>query len=342
MSGEKNHNIDELVNKAVKSALKAGAAIMEVYGRDDFGVETKADNSPVTVADLQAHNIIAGVLGRTGLPLLSEEGRDIPFGERKAWRLFWLVDPLDGTKEFIRRNGEFTVNVALVEDGNPLAGVVYGPAVDVLYTGIAGRGAWRLDNASGVLAAEAVSGNDTGNRREPAGGAGRTVADRGTEADRWGGGGSNRGTGTGSNLDTEGGYAWRTKGVSLPCTSKKGYGIMASRSFPDKRTMTFIGDFSKKFSDTRIVARGSSLKLCMIAEGEADIYPRFRNISEWDTAAGHAIVLASGGRVVQAARPDQQLVYNKRESTNPWFIAFRNCELLDAVREMIPPENNDK
>lgn len=319
--------MEGLLSLAAKAALKAGGAIMEVYSQDDMGVENKADNSPVTVADLRADAVIASVLEISGLPLLSEEGRNIPFGERKAWDRFWLVDPLDGTKEFISRNGEFTVNIALVEGQTPVAGVIYAPVSDVLYAGIAGRGAWRLDAASG-------NPEDAGLEA-----AGESAEKKNV----------NCGDGAAGHHDPVGGHArdgaefhgaaLPEGAVTLPCIGKKGYGIVASRSFLDDRTGAFVDGFCRKFEGARIVTSGSSLKLCMLASGEADIYPRFSNISEWDTAAGHAIVVASGGFVVQALRTDMPLLYNKRDSLNPWFIACRSRELLEAVSDMIPKES---
>ncbi len=275
----------ELIDVAMRASLEAGKVIMEVYGEKGLVVKSKADNSPVTAADLRADEAIAGVLGITGLPVLSEEGRDIPFAERQEWKRLWIVDPLDGTREFINRNGEFTVNIALVEEGKPVAGVVYAPVSDVLYAGGRGLGAWRTDGASEAFTSDPYLPE---------------------------------------------------KGTPMPFVHRSGYGIVASRSFRDKRTDNFIRMFAARFGNTRIVTRGSSLKLCMLAEGEADIYPRFGNISEWDTAAGHAIVLASGGHVVEALRIDRELVYNKEVSCNPWFIAFRDHKLLEGVTDLIP------
>ena len=316
-------DIEGLMDVAAVAALDAGAAIREVYLCDDFGIRKKADDSPVTLADLRADTVITRLLGETGLPLLSEEGRVIPFGERKAWGLFWLVDPLDGTKEFISRNGEFTVNIALVHNGKPVAGVVYAPVTDVLYAGMAGVGAWRVDRASGALRHVADSGPsrsnqdsaDLGNSFNPAASPDREIRDSGP---------------------AHVGPSLIESAVALPCSSRDGYGIAASRSFPDELTGTFIDEFCRMYSDTRIITRGSSLKLCMLAEGEADIYPRFRSIYEWDTAAGHAIVLASGGHVVEALRTGRELSYNKESCRNPWFIAFRNHGLLESVKGLIP------
>ena len=323
MFRESGYNVEELLSTAVRAALEAGAAIMEVYLYDDFGVREKADNSPVTLADLRADDIIARLLGETGLPLLSEEGRVIPFGERKAWRLSWLVDPLDGTREFISRNGEFTVNIALVEDGNPVAGVVYAPVIDVLYAGLSGAGAWRVDGASKALRPDAGKGPSRSNQHSADSGFSLNLPG---SPDREG-----QDSGHGN-----GGLSLLKSAVALPCAGKDGYGIAASRSHPDDRTGAFIEEFCEMYSGTRIITRGSSLKLCMLAEGEADIYPRFRSISEWDTAAGHAIVLASGGHIVEALRIGRELVYNKEVNRNPWFIGFRDHKLLESVKGLIP------
>jgi len=135
----------ELLNIAIKASLEAGKEIMKIYTDPsrDFGVEKKADNSPLTLADKAAHKCIAACLSDTHIPVLSEEGRHNPYEDRKQWKRLWIVDPLDGTKEFIKKNGEFTVNIALVEDGVPVVGVVYVPVKDVLYYGIVGDGAWK-------------------------------------------------------------------------------------------------------------------------------------------------------------------------------------------------------
>jgi 3'(2'), 5'-bisphosphate nucleotidase len=143
------------IKKIIDTAIKAGRAILEVYNSEDFGVEQKADNSPLTKADKAAHRVIMEGLNDTGYPVLSEEGAAIPYEERKRWNKFWLVDPLDGTKEFIKRNGEFTVNIALIENGKPLFGVVYVPVTDTLYWGSVGAGAFKA-KGSALDKAEAI------------------------------------------------------------------------------------------------------------------------------------------------------------------------------------------
>jgi 3'(2'), 5'-bisphosphate nucleotidase len=288
MAGQGVYNTEDLLDLAARTAIRAGQEILEIYGKPGIDVRLKADDTPVTQADMRANAIITSALGSSGLPVMSEEGGEIPFDERKEWRLFWLVDPLDGTKEFIDRNGEFTVNIALIKGQTPLAGVVYVPVSDVLYTGVAGR-AIRHQGASGI---------------------------------------------SGSFNASHGGPG--SKSVRLPCAVEKNYDIVGSRSFMDEKTLAFIGRFRKKYRDSSLVTCGGALKLCMIAEGSAAIYPRLSNISEWDTAAGHAVILAAGGNVVQALHTDRPLVYNKESSTNPWFIAFLDRGWPCAVSGLIP------
>ncbi|MBE0663706.1 MAG: 3'(2'),5'-bisphosphate nucleotidase CysQ [Bacteroidales bacterium] len=267
----KERHRNNLLTLAIQAALAAGKEILKVYGRSDFEVELKSDNSPLTLADRIAHQTITEILASATIPLLSEESVSIPFRERKAWKTFWLVDPLDGTKEFIRRNGEFTVNIALIENHSPTKGVIYVPVLDELYAGDVQHGAWKITSASAVAPADMlISG----------------VATR------------------------------------LPVNHNSSPGIVASRSHLNPETSAFVEGMKRKYPDARIVSRGSSLKLCMIAEGSAGIYPRFAPTSEWDTAAGHAIVVASGGKVLLAANNDQSLRYNKENILNPWFIAL--------------------
>lgn len=260
----------DLLQTAITSSLSAGRAILNVYGTEDFGVELKADNSPLTIADKRSHQIIADDLETTGIPILSEEGRDIPFTERKHWKRFWLVDPLDGTKEFVKRNGEFTVNIALIKNGKPVMGVIYLPVTDVLYFGSSEVGAYRLENAEKEI----------------------------TDKD------------------------WNEKAIKLPVSqNREDYRVVASRSHMNADTESFVDKLRQRHSQIEIVSKGSSIKLCLVAEGEADIYPRFGPTSEWDTAAGHAIILASGGKVVLAEDESKALTYNKENILNPYFIA---------------------
>lgn len=272
---ERTPDLQPLLDVAVAAAIEAGRAILEVYA-SDFAVQSKEDRSPLTLADKRSHEVIASRLGASGAahyPLLSEEGRNIPYAERKAWEMFWLVDPLDGTKEFIKRNGEFTVNIALIRAQRPVLGVIYVPVTDVLYYAAQGLGAWRLDRAA--------AGADRGTAvRLPATDAGR------------------------------------------PCT------VVASRSHLSPETEAFLQELKGRHGRMEIVSAGSSLKFCLVAEGKADVYPRFAPTMEWDTAAGQAIVAEAGGTVVRST--DQvAMVYNKEDLLNPWFLVTGSP---DAVR----------
>jgi len=240
-------------------AKRAGAEILDVYARD-FDISSKADRSPLTQADLRAHRtIVEGLQALTPqIPVLSEEASDIPFEERRGWQRYWLVDPLDGTKEFISRNGEFTVNIALIENHAPVLGVVYVPVKDTLYSGIVGEGAFR----------------QIGN------------------------------------------------GESTPihvCTpAAPTLRIVGSRSHAKAGS---LDPYLDKLGPHTLLSIGSSLKFCLVAEGSADLYPRFGPTSEWDTAAAHAVVEAAGGAVVDAQ--GQPLRYNlKAELLNPHFFVF--------------------
>ncbi len=258
--------LSRLATAAVAIARRAGAEIMDVYGSGDFGETTKSDDSPLTQADLRAHRaIVAGLEALSpALPVLSEESVEIPYETRRQWSRYWLVDPLDGTKEFLSRNGEFTVNIALIDNQEAVLGVVYVPARDTMYWGVVGQGAHRQDS-QGVTAIHAQSTTST-----PV----RVVGSR-----------SHRG----DSLD----------------------------AFLDK-----IGPYE-------LIPVGSALKLCMVAEGSADVYPRLGLTSEWDTAAAHAVVSAAGGTVVQA--DGSALRYNAKENIlNPYFLVY-----ADGTRDWV-------
>ncbi len=262
--------------KTMEAALAAGKAILEVYQGSvaDFCVEQKADNSPLTLADRRAHETILSRLQETGIPVLSEEGRHLPYEVRARWERLWIVDPLDGTKEFIKRNGEFTVNIALVENGVPVFGIVYVPVKDVLYWGGTASGAYKLEHAS-------VCGIRS--------------------------------------LDDMEDAAWR-----LPCAKeRKAFVVVASRSHLSAETEAYINQKRGMYPEVEIVSVGSSIKICWVAEGLADEYPRFAPTMEWDTAAGHAIARAAGAEVCRADT-GEPLGYNKPDLLNPWFIVKRN------------------
>ena len=255
--------VDTLLEETSHIARRAGDAILEIYRDVDPGVTFKSDDSPLTRADLASHRIIAAALDELTpeIPLLSEEGAGSPYAERRDWRRFWLVDPLDGTKEFIRRNGEFTVNIALIEGGAPVLGVVHVPVRASTFSGAAGLGAWRHD-----------AGNGT--EQSPR----QTIRAAGTGGDD--------------------------------------LAVAASRSHPGPHLAAFL----ERLPEHRLISMGSSLKLCMVAEGRADLYPRLGPTMEWDTAAAHAVVTAAGGRVLDFdGRP---LRYNKQDLHNPYFIVL--------------------
>ena len=261
---------------AIQAALKAGSEIMDVYTdpNADFEIEKKADNSPLTIADRKSHAVIAEMLANTPYPVLSEEGKKIPVEERKEWNELWVVDPLDGTKEFIKRNGEFTVNIAYIKDGQPEAGVIYVPAKKQLYFADTEWGAYKADNLSALQEDATIESLISASRRLPE-----------------------------------------------PENKHGNFVIVASRSHLTPETQAYIDDMKKKHDKVETVSSGSSLKLCLVAEGKADVYPRFAPTMEWDTAAGHAIVRAAGGEVCQAGK-NEPLHYNKENLLNPWFIVF--------------------
>lgn len=265
------------IGRLARICREAGEAILKVYGTD-FAVETKADQSPVTLADRASHERIAEGLGRAypDVPLLSEEGRETPYGERRGWRRFWLVDPLDGTKEFVKRNGEFTVNIALVEDGYPVFGMIYAPVLDVLYYGDS-RGAYKAERQGAAIPLR-VRGEASG----AAAGGTAGAADRGADAG-----------------------------------AEDAVVLVESRSHPSPETAAYAAGLHPR--KVRRIERGSSLKLCAVAEGAAHVYPRFGPTMEWDTAAGQAIVEAAGGVVLS---PDgERLRCNTERLVNGSFIA---------------------
>ena len=267
---------DQLLRTAVNAATAAGRAIMEVYEdpAQDFGIELKADNSPLTRADRRADGVIAAALAPTGISILSEESAHAPYDERREWRRLWIVDPLDGTKEFIKRNGDFTVNIALAEAGSPALGVVYAPATRELYWGACGIGAGKINNV------------------EP----GRSFASAAEV---------------------------RRESAALPCAAgTRPFTVVASRSHLSAETQACIDSLRREHPGLATVSRGSSLKLCMVAEGLADVYPRFAPTMEWDTAAGQAVAEAAGCRVASAG-DGRRLAYNKPDLHNPWFIVSR-------------------
>ena len=258
---------NSLLKIAIESSIHAGKAILEVY-KKDFQVDYKEDDSPLTDADRRANAIIVDELEKTEIPIISEESKQADYAERKNWTKCWMVDPLDGTKEFVKKNGEFTVNIALIENQKPVLGVIYVPAKDEIYfADVNDQKAYfaRLNDcvtADEVIEmAESISPKDSDELR-----------------------------------------------------------IVGSRSHMNDETKAFIDQQkSKTDKPISIVSRGSSLKLCLVASGQADIYPRFAPTMEWDTAAGHAICNAVGVTLIDQDT-QKEMLYNRENLTNPYFL----------------------
>ncbi len=256
-----SHIDEQMLGPLLDIASQASEAILKIYATN-FQVETKQDRSPVTAADIAAHETILRGLKRLtpDLPVLSEESSQIPFSERRRWDRYWLVDPLDGTKEFISRNGDFTVNIALVQEHAPVVGVVHMPVENLSYYGVVGAGAFCSEAGSvpQVIHVRPLSGQPV-----------RVVASR-----------SHRGP--------------------------------------------LLDGYLEKLGAHETLSRGSALKFCLVAEGAADVYPRLGPTYEWDTAAGHAVLLAAGGHVM--AVDGSPLSYNSKESLlNPHFLAYADA-----------------
>ncbi|QDO93221.1 3'(2'),5'-bisphosphate nucleotidase CysQ [Formosa sediminum] len=254
---------------AIEASLKAGEVIMQVYDTA-FNVELKDDKSPLTEADKKANDIINSFLIPTEIPIISEENKQTDYNIRKTWETCWIVDPVDGTKEFIKRNGEFTVNIALVTNGKPVLGVIYVPAVKTLY-----------------------------------------YADVNTKK------------GFKVVLDSHNSTLDFILEHATPLQPKKANSnpvqVVGSRSHMSQDTLDFVDTLKEKGSDVEIVSKGSSLKFCLVAEGNADVYPRFAPTMEWDTAAGQAICNAVGVEVI-SKDTEKGLLYNKENLLNPYFL----------------------
>jgi len=249
-------NQDKWLLLAIKAAREAGEKILDIYNQD-FEVKFKKDKSPLTLADQKANEIIESHLINSKIPILSEEGNQPEYEQRKNWDMLWIVDPLDGTKEFVKKNGEFTVNIALVEKGIPIIGVIFAPVKDTLYYG-SYKGAFREINE---------------------------------------------------------------KTIQLPIKNKSQIlYVVSSRSHNTKETDEYFEKLKKEKGAIEILSIGSSLKFCLVAEGSADIYPRFSPTMEWDTAAGHAIANYAGKKVIDLVSK-REITYNRKNLKNNWFIA---------------------
>ncbi|MDC7999112.1 3'(2'),5'-bisphosphate nucleotidase CysQ [Gilvibacter sediminis] len=256
---------------AVKAALDAGRVIMEVY-EAPFDVEIKDDNSPLTIADKKANDVINSYLQPTGIPIISEENKQLDYSERKHWEQCWIVDPLDGTKEFIKRNGEFTVNIALTHLGVPKLGVIYAPYTRELY----------FAQTEAEKAYKVVVPENEQHQAEALMEAAQPIH---------------------------------------PSPDEKQMRIVGSRSHLNDDTKAYIDGLTTA-KEKEIVSKGSSLKFCLVAEGKADVYPRFAPTMEWDTAAGQAICEAVGVHVV-ALPANSPMRYNREDLLNPWFLVTK-------------------
>lgn len=263
-------NIDELLKLAIEAAVNAGKEIIEIY-KNDFDVELKDDSSPLTIADKNANSIINLYLIKTNIPIISEENKQTDYSIRKEWDLCWIVDPLDGTKEFIKKNGEFTVNIALIKNNKPILGIIYVPVTKELFYGNSDtKKAYKL-----------------------------TVYEY---------------------FDSDELYSQSDKIIRIPNQDQNHLRIVGSRSHMNKETEEFVRSMEKQNNKINIVSKGSSLKFCIVAEGKADIYPRFAPTMEWDTAAGHAICNAVGIQIIDK-NTNKELLYNKENLLNPSFIS---------------------
>lgn len=257
-----------LLASVAEISRRAGEEILAVYRHSgDIASQTKSDDSPLTEADTRANALIVRELQKLtpSIPLLSEESALPPYALRQQWREYWLIDPLDGTKEFIKRNDEFTVNIALVRGGVPVLGVVHAPALAKTWTGLLGSGAWKQAGAESL-----------------------------------------RAIGT----------------ASMPAESSSGkIRVVASRRHGAESLEGVLDNLARQFNEVELVNMGSSLKICMLAEGGADLYPRLAPTSEWDTAAAQAVLCAAGGMV---CRTDfSPLRYNSKDDVlNPFFLAM--------------------
>lgn len=261
---------EELLQLVIEAAILAGKETLKYYGKE-IDVDYKSDDSPLTQADLASNKLIMSFLDKTDIPVLSEENTNAEYEVRKSWETLWIVDPLDGTKEFVKNRDEYTINIALVKGTTPVLGVIYVPVKDILYFGESSMGAFKVENAFSTY-------NDFG--------------------------------------------AIKSKAKQIPYKKNSDKIVLvASQSHRNEATDTFIAKIEKQHSKVEIQSYGSSLKLCMVAEGIADIYPRIAPTMEWDTAAGQAIAESAGCKVVRYPELDT-VTYNKENLLNPWFVVY--------------------
>jgi 3'(2'), 5'-bisphosphate nucleotidase len=285
---EKPDQLKDHLLTALLASKEAGKAILDVY-KQEFDVSYKEDDSPLTLADRRSHDIIVSYLADSSeksFPILSEEGKEISFDQRHVWEYFWLIDPLDGTKEFIKRNGEFTVNIALIYQHRPVLGVIFAPVNETYYFASEGFGSYRLKDDS---AFRLLKGRVSEIERD------RVLNEILNQSDRLP-------------------YCNRPSGID-----DSPFVVVGSRSHPSKEFESFVKTMKEQHAKVEVISSGSSLKLCLVAEGRADIYPRMGPTMEWDTAAGQAIVEQASGSVMNY-ETCEPLKYNKKNLLNPWFI----------------------
>jgi len=269
-------DLKEFLLAAINCSIEAGKEILEIYNNSNFEIEFKTDNSPLTIADKTSNSIIVNHLKKFNIPILSEEGKETHFYERKNWKYYWLIDPLDGTKEFIKKNDEFTVNIALLRNNQPILGVIYTPVLKDLYFASEKLGSFKI-NIDETMS----SLND-----------------------------------------------FVQNAHQLPLHENNTNVVVASRSHLSEETQQFIDILKQQTDKLMSISKGSSLKLCLVAEGNADLYPRFAPTMEWDIAAGHAIVIYSGGNIFQYPGK-KDIEYNKENLLNPWFLVIsRNNKFI--------------
>ena len=261
----------ELLQTAIEASIKGGKEILNIY-TTDFEVVSKDDDSPLTMADKNANDVINTFLEPTGIPIISEENKQADYNVRKEWDTCWIVDPLDGTKEFIKRNGEFTVNIALVKNGTPVLGVIYVPVSKSLYfTAADGSNAYKIE----------IESEDQFEIAE----------------------------------------IFNNASIISPSSIPNKIRVVGSRSHLNEATQSFIDQLPTQ-NAVEIVSKGSSLKFCLVAEGAADVYPRFAPTMEWDTAAGHAICQAAGVTVIDQ-NTQKPMQYNKENLLNSYFLVTK-------------------
>ena len=267
--------LNTLIDPVIDIAQDAGELILQVY-RNEFDVEIKNDGTPLTIADQRSHDLICKRLLELtpNIPVLSEESHSVSYAERQQWKTYWLVDPLDGTKEFVKRSGEFSVNIALLVENVPVLGVVYTPTKQWTHWGVHNQGAWKQIGHNAPQAIQAK-----------------------------------------------------------PYTGGKAT-VVASKSHGQDKLELFLNNLAVKEGDYDVKHMGSALKICLVAEGLGDIYPRLGLTSEWDTAAADIVIREAGGRIIQTN--GKTVVYNKKNTLNPYFLAVGVGEydwlpLLDGI-----------